>query len=435
MNLFSLSLRLSGFKIAAAKRELVRLNALPPVEYHELSDNKKWEIVKFHSENNAFYRKLLGGSLPKNWEDLPILTKNDLQQPLTERLSRHDTPKNVYLGETSGSAGHPFTFAKDRWCHALSWASFSLHYAARGINLDQDLQARFYGIPYKGTARYKERFKDVLSSRYRFPIFELNENKMDIFLKLFRTKPFIYINGYTSSILLFAKYLQAKNILLTDICPSLKACITTSEMLFDTDRSLMQNALGVPVINEYGASETGLIGFEGEKKELIVDQNLLYMEIVDDDGKILPYGEKGRVVITALYNRANPFIRYDIGDLASITPSKNGRDLVIQELGGRANDVALLPSGKSVPGLAFYYMTKSVLEKSGNVRELMITQNSLDTFTVAYLSRREFSSAEVKKLHAAVAAYLEPGLNLNLKRSDFLERGSNGKLKQFRSLL
>jgi phenylacetate-CoA ligase len=29
---------------------------------------------------------------------------------------------------------------------------------------------------------------------------------------------------------------------------------------------------------------------------------------------VLPYGKKGRIVIT-LFNKAHPFIRYDIGDI------------------------------------------------------------------------------------------------------------------------
>jgi phenylacetate-CoA ligase len=39
----------------------------------------------------------------------------------------------------------------------------------------------------------------------------------------------------------------------------------------------------------------------------------LFVEILDDKGAVLPYG-KGRIVITS-FNKAHPFIRYDIGDI------------------------------------------------------------------------------------------------------------------------
>jgi phenylacetate-CoA ligase len=29
----------------------------------------------------------------------------------------------------------------------------------------------------------------------------------------------------------------------------------------------------------------------------------------------LPYGQEGRIVVTSLFNKAHPFIRYDIGDI------------------------------------------------------------------------------------------------------------------------
>lgn len=56
----------------------------------------------------------------------------------------------------------------------------------------------------------KERFKDFLGSRFRFTIFDLSDEILERFLKHFQRKKFDYINGYTSSIVLFAKFLQKK---------------------------------------------------------------------------------------------------------------------------------------------------------------------------------------------------------------------------------
>ena len=64
---------------------------------------------------------------------------------------------------------------------------------------------RFYGIPLDTIGYYKERLKDFLSKRYRFPIFDLSDKKLDKVLNHFKTKKFDYINGYTSSIVLFGK--------------------------------------------------------------------------------------------------------------------------------------------------------------------------------------------------------------------------------------
>ena len=67
--------------------------------------------------------------------------------------------------------------------------------------------------------------------------------------------------------MLFAKFLKSKNIVLTSICPTLKCCIVTSEMLFEEDKLLLEKQFGVPVINEYGASELDLIAFENKENQ------------------------------------------------------------------------------------------------------------------------------------------------------------------------
>src|SRR5690606_13193902 len=127
----------------------------------------------------------------------------------------------------------------------------------------------------------------------------------------FKSTSFDYINGYTSSIVQFAKFLQRKSIVLKKICPTLKACIVTSEMLFEDDKKLLETSLGIPIINEYGAAELGLIAFQNKNGEWIINNDDLFVEILDENNHVLPYGEEGRVVITSLYNKAHPFIRYD----------------------------------------------------------------------------------------------------------------------------
>jgi len=435
LNLFDLSLRLSDYPISAARQELQRLQGQNAKEHKNYIAEKKLEIAHYHLKNNRFYADFTGLQHIESWEELPILIKSDLQQPLESTLSQDFLKKNVYLGKTSGSSGTPFYFAKDKWCHALSWASFYAHYELRGIDLSCDRQARFYGIPLRGKNRLKERFKDMLSNRHRFDIFDSGSANFENFLKTFKNTSFTYINGYTSSILLFSKFLKDKNVVLKHVCPTLKSCIVTSEMLFETDRQFIQGQLGVPVINEYGASETGLIAFENDQKQLLIDEKLLILEIVDDAGKILPHGEKGRIVITSLYNKAQAFVRYAIGDLGILNRDLKTGKLFLQELSGRSNDNVQLPSGKTVPGLALYYVTKTAMENTANMKELVVTQTALDYFEIQYVSDRPLNKKEETAVNKAMLDYLEPGLNVAIKRVAALQRSASGKLKQFNSLL
>lgn len=435
MNLFELVLRWNSFPIAEAKKQLEAIQLIPDQHYKSFVFEKRIEIVKYHLQHNPFYKKFTAAIPITSWEDVPVMSKRDLQIPLKDRLTEGISKKDMYINKTSGSSGHPFIFAKDKLCHALTWAEILDRFGWFGLDFHTSLQARFYGIPLDPLGYQKERLKDRLSSRYRFPIFDLSDKKLEQFLKVFQKKKFDYINGYTSSVVLFAKFLQKKGIVLTSICPTIKYCIVTSEMLYESDKNLMELVFGVPIINEYGASELDLIAFTNTENEFVVNSETLFVEILDENNTPVPHGQSGRIVITALFNKAHPMIRYDIGDTGILSEKSTFKKPIIQELIGRTNDVAKLPSGKTVPGLTFYYVTKSVIEDDGNVKEFVIEQHAIDMFKIIYTSERELISAEIETIKQALFKYLEEGLQLAFERVEVLDRSRRGKLKQFVSLL
>ena len=434
-NLFTFSLKFKGFPIAKAQKHFEKILEIPESDYQEYIETQRQKIVDYHLENNPYYKNLVGTANPKNWEELPILTKKNLQKPLPERLSRNFTIKNVFTSKTSGSSGDPFVFAKDKEAHAVTWASIIHRFGWYGVDFNSSYQARFYGIPLDFIGYRKERLKDFLSKRYRFPIFDLSDKILDAVLEHFKTKKFDYINGYTSSIVLFGKYLQARNIILTDVCPTLKVCMVTSEMLFEEDKILLEKHLGIPVVNEYGASELDLIAFQNPKDEWQVNAETLFVEILDENNQPVPYGKEGKVVITSLYNKAHPFIRYEIGDVGILDEKSTLKKPILKKLIGRTSDVAILPSGKKSPGLTFYYVTKSIIEDDGNVKEFIVRQTKLDSFEIDYVSSVELTSEQIQEIEKAIAKYLEPGLHFTYNRKEILERTKRGKLKQFQSVL
>ena len=433
--LFHFSLWLKGFPIKKAQVAFDHIQSITEAEYPQYIAQKRNEIVAFHLKHNASYKALVGNANPEAWESLPVMTKKDFQKPLKERLSTGFTTKNVYVNKTSGSSGDPFIFAKDKFSHALTWVNIIERFGWFGIDFNQSLQARFYGIPLDFIGNNKERLKDFLSHRYRFPIFDLSDKVLEDVLLQFGRKRFNYINGYTSSIVLFAKFLQRKKIVLTSVCPTLKCCVVTSEMLFENDKILLESQFGVPVVNVYGPSILDLIAFQNPQDEWQVNSETLYVEILDEHNNVLPNGEEGRVVITSLYNKAHPFIRYDIGDIGILDEQSTTKKPLLKKLIGRTNDVALLPSGKKSPGLTFYYVTKSIIEDDGNVKEFVIKQTKIDTFDIEYVSEKTLTVAQIQAIEKAITTYLESGLIFNFLRRETLERSKSGKLKQFVSLL
>lgn len=435
MNLFEFTLKINGFPIKEAKEHLSKIQAIPESEYENYVKKQRQEIVAYHLKNNPFYQELIGDKSIENWEDIPIMTKKDLQIPLKKRLSNVFNSKDCYINKTSGSSGHPMIFAKDKFCHAMTWAEIINRFGWFDIDFNRSYQARFYGIPLDFKNNLKEKVKDFLSHRIRFSIFDLSNEKLEQFLKTFKRKQFYFINGHTSSIVLFAKYLKSKNIVLTEVCPTLKYCVVTSEMLYPKDKILLEQVLNIPIINEYGASELDLIAFTNNHNDFIVNSETLFVEIVDEENLPVPFGIPGRIIITSLYNKAHPIIRYEVGDLGVLSQLSTFKTPIIQKLIGRSNDIVQLPSGKIVPGHTFYYVTKSVIEDDGNVKEFIIEQHQLDAFHIVYVSERELNSNEISKVKKSLSNYLESNLNLTFERVEVLKRSKRGKLKQFISKL
>ena len=431
MNLIDYSLKFNNYPIVKARKKLKEIQNLPPENFNSYVENQKHKIVDYHLKNNLFYKGLVKNE-NWNWDSLPVLEKKNLQVSLKERLSKDYTLKNIFKSKTSGSTGNPFYFAKDKFSHALTWALISNRF--NWHQLYGKKQARFYGLPKDTLAKYKELLKNGLSNRYSFDVFNLDSSVLKGWVKKFKSKKFVYLNGYTSVLVVFAKYLILQNIVLKDICNTLKACVVTSEMLFTSDKTLLQNAFGVPIINEYGASELDLIAFEDINNNWILNTETLFVEILDDDNTIVENGKVGNIVITSLFNKANPFIRYKIGDKGAIKKI-NSKQYILEKLEGRSEDVVRLPSGKIAPGLTFYYITKSIMEDSGDIKEIKIIQVALNLFTIEYVSEKVLKEYQKEKIKKAVIDYLEPNLEVEFIKLECLQRSESGKLKQFTSLI
>jgi phenylacetate-CoA ligase len=242
------------------------------------------------------------------------------------------------------------------------------------------------------------------------------------------------IYGYTNSLVLFAKYLIKKNLILKKICTSLKLCISTSELLSIQDRETILSGFGVTVVNEYGVSEAGgIAAFEDLDSDWILSSETQFLEIVDDNESLVSNGNSGKILITDLHNKAMPFIRYEVGDIGIVKRSKNNGKLTLASLTGRTNDLILLPSGKKSPGLTFYYISRSILESSGILKEFIIRQVQKDKFIFDIKADRDLTQDEVKDIKSKMDIYLEPGLRLEINRTEQIRRPASGKQKHFYS--
>ena len=429
MNLINIPLILKGYPIHKAFKTLIKIKNLSISEFEEYIKCKQSEIVNFHIRHNQFYKEIVKNENWR-WEDLPVLTKRDIQVELDVRIP--SVINSYYINKTSGSTGTPFYFAKDKFCHALTWANIQSCFSEHQVYGKK--QARFYGISQNKKEYLYDRMKDFLLNRYRFNVFNLSENSFNNWVVNFSKIKYVYLNGYTSVLILFSKYLQSKNLVLKEICPSLKKCIVTSEMCFKEDKLLMEKYFGVQVINEYGASELDLIAFQNKENEWLINTSTLFVEILDNHNNPVPDGQSGRIVITSLYNKANPFIKYDVGDIGSIQRI-NAKKVILKKLEGRNDDYVILADGKKAIGLTFYYVIKSIIEKKNSIKEIKIKQIEIDFFELEYISDKVLTNTQKSEINIEMIRFLNYEVKVDFKKLNHLKRTKRGKLKQFTSLI
>src|SRR5690349_11489345 len=121
INQSEIILRLHGYNISRAEEMLKSIQSGPSGLLHQ-QKIRKWEIFYHHLEHNKFYRSYVNRAEPSNWQEIPVMTKAAYQHPINSMITSGYKRSELYIGNTSGSSGQPFVFAKDKFCHALAWA-------------------------------------------------------------------------------------------------------------------------------------------------------------------------------------------------------------------------------------------------------------------------------------------------------------------------
>ncbi|MBR5510557.1 MAG: AMP-binding protein [Lachnospiraceae bacterium] len=103
---------------------------------------------------------------------------------------------------------------------------------------------------------------------------------------------------------------------------SLLRALVSADACPKTVMQKIEERLGSRLYPHYGSREIGLGGavtcpaFEGTH----VRENDLIVEIVDQDGRVLPRGKWGELVVTTIQAEAMPLIRYRTGDYTRVLP-------------------------------------------------------------------------------------------------------------------
>ena len=95
---------------------------------------------------------------------------------------------------------------------------------------------------------------------------------------------------------------------------------TSSEPLSPALRERIERAFGVRAYDFYATTE-GLYGHECSEGSMHLFDDMCIAENVDEDYRPVPVGEVGsRLLVTNLFNRTQPLIRFEVTDLVAVEP-------------------------------------------------------------------------------------------------------------------
>ena len=391
-------------------------------EMKNLQSEKLVRQVKHVYENVPYYRDLMdkAGVKPEDIhgiEDLhklPFLTKADLRDAYPYGLLGKPLSECVRIQSTSGTTGRRVV----------------AFYTQADVDLWEDCCAR--AIVAAGGTR-----EDVCQVAYGYGLFTggsgLNGGShkvgcLTLPMSSGNTERQIqFMTDLSATILCctpsYAAYL-AESLVEQGYTPDtipLKAGIFGAEPWTEEMRRQIEQALGIKAYDIYGLTETSGPGvaFECEEQTgMHINEDHFLAEIIDPDtGEVLPEGEKGELVFTALDKEAFPLLRYRTRDICVLSRRECscGRTLIkMAKPMGRTDDMLIIRGVNVFPS-----QIETVLLSEGyapNYQIVVDRKNNTDTFDINIeMSPEQFSDTvgAITALEKSLAGAMKPMLGIN----------------------
>jgi len=411
---------------------LMRSMTISPEKIQEIQLYRLQTIIAHAYQTTAFYRETMDhlGIKPrdihsiKDMQHLPIISRADVKEHFHEMLARGVDLGKCKVTHSSGTTGEPVEYAYDHdalnfaralkvreklWCgvrpgdrwiniamtrkrggHQITggnWRTFLKFYAAKGLDVD------------------------VIED-------------LDVQVRQIREFAPTVLQAYPTSLHAVALEMRRRHI--SDWKPHL--LFTVAELLGEETRLLVREVFGMEIMDIYGLIEVGDVGWQCRRAgEYHINADAILVEFLNDGKPVAP-GEVGEIVVTSLYNKAMPLIRYRSSDAGR--PSDGRCDCgcnlpTMKVIDGKMLDFLVLPDGKLVSP----HVPKKALLFISGIARFQIVQHTVSELDVLCEVSPDWNEDTPHQIEAALRPVVGPTVRITPRQVECIERSKSGKIK------
>lgn len=424
----------NGRRIMARMAELDRTQWLSREEVLAYQQDKLHRLLTYAYEFVPYYRRSFEQvgfrpddilTDPAAFQKLPTISKTTIRDNFDDLVTTDPgRQRELVRNTTGGSTGQPLVFIQDSNFRDYVMGGVHFHLQYTGWKFGE-CHAYIWGTNYEVTTQraFRTRLLDWSLNRFVTNAYALSEESMAAFVRKIRQRHPKTLVGYPSALEWFAKFVQANH--MDDV--KFSGISSTAEVLYPSQRELIEGTFGCDVVDRYGARELGGIACEClEHKGMHIGAGEVYVEILRD-GEVVPVGEKGDIVVTSLNNYGMPFIRYCGGDIGQLSDMvcPCGRGLPMMEvLQGRRVDMFKTKDGREVWG-GFI----SLMFDMKGVKQFQVVQKSYDKVVIRIVKDAPLDEARLAQIERTVHIGLGDDVEVEFEYPERISVEKSGKYR------
>jgi phenylacetate-CoA ligase len=424
------------FKDGARRGEHLRLLNESQWWGHERLRAQQWdrvrEIVAYATRHCPYYEKRLAevgvSANLRDWDDfrrIPVLTKQDIREQGLGLLSKEFAREDLVESRTGGSTGKALTLYCDKQCQELRNAAAMRSDQWAGWDIGMKVAAVWGNPPVADTV--KKKLRNLLLDRFMYlDTMQIDETSVMRFVREWRREKPKVLFGHSHSLFILATFLRKLDI--HDLQP--QGIISTSMMLLDSERRVIEEVFRCKVTNRYGCEEVSLIACQCEKGDgLHLNLDHVLVEFLRDDGTQAASGEEANIIVTELVNRGMPLIRYQVEDLG-VPGTRNcacGRRLPIMErVVGRRADFLKRPDGSLVAGVSLVERTLTAIP---GIEQMQLIQDSANEIQAKLVTDGQWTQSSEAALRQELHSVFGGQVAIDIARVAKLDQTVAGKFR------